>query len=360
MTTDFLLIARVILVIVSLIIITSISLLKKQNRTGNQFFVIMVTFWFGVFIIGLKPEILDSVLNTTGLVNRSQFLLSVSLGVIIYLLYFQTRKTKRASLNLNTAIRKVALSNFKREVKNSNDDIPHLIIIIVAKDEEKSIGKVIENIKSLNLPYSYKILVVNDGSTDSTEEIARSKGAMVINHVFNLGIGSATKTGFFAARFFKPEVVINIDADGQHNPKYIPEMISKIKNEGADLVYATRFAKDSKYKTTTVRTVGNKFYTKLVNKITKIKISDVTSGYRAMKLEKLNSIFFIAETNFAIELAIRAGRNGLKIMEIATEAKGRELGESQFHRIEKFLLYNWNALIQIFNAFYRKPESIEN
>jgi len=360
MSADFLLIARIILVIVSAIIIVSISILKKQNRTGNQFFVIMVSFWFGVLIIGLKPEILDSVLNTTGLVNRSQFLLSVSLALIIYLLYFQTLKSKRASLNLNQAIRRVALSNFKRELKNSNGDKAYLLIIIVAKDESENIGKVIESIKSLNFPYSYKILVVNDGSTDNTEEIARSKGVMVINHVYNLGIGSSTKTGFLASRLFKPEIVINIDADGQHDPKYIPEIVSKIKNENVDLVIASRFADESDYKTTAVRSAGNKFYTRLINQIAKISISDVTSGYRGIKFDKLNSIYFIAETNFAIETTIRAGKNGLKIMEIPVISKSREYGKSQFHRIENFLVYNWNALVQIFNALYRKVELYKN
>jgi len=208
----------------------------------------------------------------------------------------------------------------------------------------------------INFPYSYKILVVNDGSTDNTEEIARSKGAMVINHVYNLGIGSSTKTGLLASRLFKPEIVINIDADGQHDPKYIPEIVSKIKNENTDLVIASRFADESDYKTTIVRSVGNRFYTRLVNQIAKISITDVTSGYRGIKFDKLNSIFFIAETNFAIESTIRAGKNGLKIMEIPVISKSRKYGESQFHRIENFLVYNWNALVQIFNALNRKAD----
>jgi len=356
MVTDILLGGRTVLVIFSLIIIITISILRKQDRMGNQFFVIMIAFWFGVFMIGLRPEILDSVLNTTGLVNRSQFLLGISLVVIIYLLYFQTIKSKRALFNLNQAIRKVALSNFKRELKNSNDDNPYLLIIIVAKDESETIGKVIDTIKSLNLPCSYKILVVNDGSTDNTEEIAKSKGAIVINHVYNLGIGSSIKTGFLASRLFKPEIVINIDADAQHDPKYIPQIISKIKDEGADLVYATRFSDQSDYKTSKIRSFGNKFYTKLTNMIAKISITDVTTGYRGIRFDKIKSIFYLAETNFAIELAIRAGRNNLKIMEISTKTASREFGQSQFQRVEKFLVYNINALNQIINAVFRKAK----
>jgi len=73
----------------------------------------------------------------------------------------------------------------------------------------------------------------------------------------------------------------------------------------------------------------------------------------------LESIFFISENNFAIELAIRAGRNGLKIVEVPAKTVGRDYGTSQFHKIEKFFVYNINAIIQIFNAFWRAPKLIE-
>ena len=73
----------------------------------------------------------------------------------------------------------------------------------------------------------------------------------------------------------------------------------------------------------------------------------------------MESIFFISETNFAIELAIRAGRNNLHIKEIPAQTAGRDFGTSQFHKIERFFVYNINAMTQIFNAFFRAPKFIE-
>jgi len=227
----------------------------------------------------------------------------------------------------------------------------------VAKNEEGTIGSVIDKIRSLSLPLTFQIIVVNDGSTDKTQSISENKGALVVSHYFNLGIGAVVKTGFLAARLLKPEIVINIDGDGQHDPKYIPEIISKIKDSDVDLVYASRFAKESDYKTNVVRSVGNRFYTRLVNRLGKISLTDVTSGYRGMRFDKLDSIFFRSESNFAIELALRAGRAGLKITEIPTIAETREFGMSQFYKIERFFLYNINAMRQIFDALFRKPES---
>jgi len=354
LTTDFL-DFRIALIVISVILLTISVILKKRDRIGSQFFAIMLIFWAAVLIIALVPQILDSVLTLSGLINPAQFLFGISLIMIFYLLFAQTVKSKN-TVKATRLIRELALSNFQRDVKSSNENVD-LIIIITAKDESKSIGTVIDKINSLKIPYSYKILVVNDGSEDNTEEIAKNKGALVLTHLNNLGIGAAIKTGFIASRSFDPEIVINIDADGQHDPQYIPKIISKIKDDNADLVYASRFAKQSNYKTSTVRSAGNKFYTKLVNNIAKISITDVTSGYRAMRYDKLRSVLFLAETNFAIELAIRAGRNGLKIMEIPVNTGTRETGKSQFHRIEKFFLYNINALGQIFNAYSKKTDN---
>ena len=349
---------RIGLMIISAVIIGAIVKARKDQRTGNQFFIVMILFWFAVFLSALRPEILDDIVEYTGLFNKSQVLLILSMVIIMYLLTIQLLKNKSISFNFHRVVRNAAISNFQQHTLNLNIDQLELMIVIAAKNESKTIGNVIDQINSLKLPYSYKILVVNDGSTDDTVLIAKKKGAFVINHFQNLGIGGATKTGYIGSLFFKPEIVITIDADGQHDPKYIPEIVSMIKSENIDLVYASRFSTID-YKTTMIRSVGNKFYTNLVNKLGKISITDVTTGYRGIRFEKIESVFFISETNFAIEFAIRAGRNGLKIGEIAAKTVSRNFGTSQFHKIEKFFVYNINAVIQIFNAFFRGPKFIE-
>jgi len=349
-------ITRILLMLISILVVAVITKVRKDQRTGNQFFIIMVLFWSAVFITAFRPSIFEDVVVVTGLFNVAQLLLIFSIIIILYLLAMQVVKNRNTSYSLHNIVREIAVSNFKRGVRSFLPNKTDLIIVIVAKNESKTIGGVIEKIQSLNLPYSYKIIVVNDGSTDDTESIALERDAFVINHSYNLGIGGATKTGYVAARIFKPEIVITIDADGQHDPKYMPEIISKIKNHGADMVYASRFSTASNYKTTKVRSIGNRFYTWLVNKIAGISITDVTSGYRGVKSDRLDDIFFTAETNFAIELAIRAGRKGLKITEIPVTTFTRDAGTSQFHKIERFLVYNINAITQVLNAFLRSPK----
>lgn len=354
MSIDIIVIGRIVLSLISVVTIFLLIYARVSNRSSNQFFVMMIIFWVGVLTVSIRPEILNSILDDVGLVNRAQFLLSISIIIIIYLLINQVRKGKNISENLASVIRNIALENFSKEIKSKKID---MVIIIVAKNESKTIGDVIDKINALNLKFSYEILVVNDGSNDRTEEIAKSKNALVITHHVNLGIGGATKTGYLACRYLNPKYVISLDADGQHNPIYIPEIISKLKE--SDLVYGSRFAKESKYQTNVIRFAGNQFYTKLVNGLGKINITDVTSGFRGIRYNKIDSVYFIAETNFAIEFALRAAKNHLQIDEISTISKERDTGKSQFFKIERFIVYNFNAFIQIFNALFRKPKKYE-
>jgi len=347
-------IARIALVVISILMILVIIRLKKNGRIGNQFFWPVIIFWAIVLTIATEPSVIDTLMNSTALGNNAQFLLILSVGFILYLLLTQVRRSENVSLDLHKVVRNIAISNFKQNLKNPEKT--DVIIVICAKNESNTIGHVIDSINSENLPFSYKILVVNDGSIDDTAQIAKEKGAYVINHVYNLGLGSAIKTGFIVSKIFHPNIIINIDADGQHDPKYIPKIVSILQNGETDLVYGSRFTHESNYDSSTLKLVGNKFYTNLVSRITKFPFTDVTSGYRGIKSQKLNSIYFVSEGNFAIELAIRAARNGLKITEIPTNAKIRNQGQSQFHRLERFFLYNINAFRQVYYAFFLKSK----
>lgn len=348
---DFLLVARIILMSISGLVLFGLGLALIRRRIGKNFFAVMTIFWTSVFLISLDPSLLDLILNNIGLDNRAQFLLIMSFGIILYMLLQQTTKNKNTSINLYNVVRDVAIKSFKKEYHVQSD----VVIIIVAKNEAQSIQNVCDKIKSVMKNLSYKIIVVNDGSTDNTATIAREQGALVVDHLFNLGIGGATKTGYIASSLLKPKFIISVDADGQHDPKYIPQIMATL-DEGADLVYGSRFSKEADYKTTRVRSVGNKFYTFLVNKLAKTSITDVNTGYRGIRAEAVKNIYFNSETNFAIELAIRAGRNKLRISEIPIQSQERKQGHSQFHKIDKFILYNINAIKQIFNAFFKNAE----
>ncbi len=111
------------------------------------------------------------------------------------------------------------------------------VAVIPAYNEEKTIGEILEKVKL----FVNKIIVVNDGSKDKTAEMAGQCGVQVINHIINRGLGAALRTGFSAAARENADIIITLDADGQHNPEDIPKLIAPIKNNEADAVIGSRF-----------------------------------------------------------------------------------------------------------------------
>lgn len=163
-------------------------------------------------------------------------------------------------------------------------------IILPAKNESGAIGQTIERIKQLNI--THEIIVVNDGSTDSTQAVAEHAGATVVTHPYSKGNGAAIKTG---ARAATGDVIIFMDADGQHDPQDIPKLLEKI-NQGYDLVVGAR-QKGSQ--ASVGRGVANALYNNLATYMTEQKVEDLTSGFRAVRAEKFREFIYLLPNGFS-------------------------------------------------------------
>ena len=169
----------------------------------------------------------------------------------------------------------------------------NVIAVIPAFNEEKNISKVIADV----LPHCRKIIIVNDFSTDQTLKILNNineEKITVINNEKNLGIGGSMKVGFTKALEYKPEVIIKIDADGQHNPKDIPKFIKKLLDEDLELVKGNRFFDlESLENMPKIKVFGNLITTNLQKIVSgNYKISDPNNGFLAIKASKLKLINF--------------------------------------------------------------------
>jgi len=180
-----------------------------------------------------------------------------------------------------------------------------VIAVIAAYQEEKRIGNVIKETKK----YVDKVIVIDDGSTDKTAEVAKKSGADVISYELNRGKGYATKLGLVKAISLKPQIIILLDADGQHNPNYIPSFIDAIKN-GADYVYGKRSFKNYPIN----RKIGNWSLIILTNLLCPTKIRDIEGGYRAFTYEVAKKLNLKSERyELEMDFAYEAWRNKLKI-----------------------------------------------
>ena len=210
-----------------------------------------------------------------------------------------------------------------------------LIVIIPAYNEEVSIGRVIRKIPKLNGRINKtKVIVVDDGSSDNTAEVAKKAGAIVISHGKNKGVGMAFRTGIETALKRKADVIVNVDADGQFNPEDIPKLIEPILDDKADFVTATRF-KDGHLigKMPFIKKIGNKMFTSLTSTLVGQKFTDTQCGFRAYNREAALRLNLYGRFTYTQEVFLDLAHKGLRIMEVPLYVRAvREHGKSKVVR----------------------------
>jgi hypothetical protein len=215
----------------------------------------------------------------------------------------------------------------------TKDDQKSIAAIIPAYNESGSIEDVILSTS----PYVDSVIVVNDASTDRTEEIARKHADRVVTHPKNMGVGGAVHTGYMAAAQSECDIVVQIDADGQHDPSHIPRMVELVDEEEADMVIGSRWLNESHQKYSFLRRSGIRFFTHEVNAIAGTNVSDVTSGFRAYRASELEKLGRPANSHWAVEQTLEAARRGWQIEEVSVPMPP-EVEGSQFD-VETFLKY---------------------
>ncbi len=217
--------------------------------------------------------------------------------------------------------------------------------IIPAYEEVNSVGKVVSEV----MPYVDKVLLIDDGSRDGTKDEARKSGANVVQFPINLGQGAALRTGFIIAKREQADIIITLDADGQHDPKEIPKFIHFIENEEADIVVGSRFLGEHE-STSLIRYAGIKFFTGLVRMLTGVGISDLTCGFRAFRKEALENLSLEQDQYSAPELLIKGVSAGFKIVEVPVTITQRSFGKPK----KKLSKYWYGLLKSIFSSISEK------
>jgi glycosyltransferase involved in cell wall biosynthesis len=219
------------------------------------------------------------------------------------------------------------------------------VALIPAYNEEAAIAKVILQAQK----YVSKVIVCDDGSTDMTSEIAKSLGATVLRHQTNLGKGVALRTLFAKAKEIAPEAVVTLDADGQHDPNEIPNLIKALRTNRADIVIGSRFVQGT-YTSGNIpayRIIGNKLLSRLTDK----NMTDTQSGFRVYSRAALNSLN-PTENGMGVdsEILMKARKLNLKIIEAPISVSYDVLNPSKsnftFHAAEVVLSVVKRSLIQ--------------
>ena len=152
------------------------------------------------------------------------------------------------------------------------------LIIIPAYNEEENIEKTVESILRDSSGFDY--VIINDCSKDNTRKICEEKGYNIVNLPINLGIGGAVQTGYKYAVRNGYDMAVQVDGDGQHDPKFLEEMATYLEEHDVDMVIGSRFIEKKGFQSSGLRRVGIRFFTFLIKILTGKKITDPTSGLR--------------------------------------------------------------------------------
>ena len=225
-----------------------------------------------------------------------------------------------------------------------------VIISIPAYNEEATIGSVITEIQDAmkGESYSWKIHVVDDGSTDNTAKVAKQAGAVVFKNSRNKGLAQTFQEELRQALAAKADIIVHTDADGQYPAKYIPALVKKVR-QGHDLVLGSRFAEGGKHATKS-KDWGNRAFARVLSRLCKQKLTDTTTGFRAFTKEVAQTISFTNTFTYTQEQLIRASKLKFKIGEVPIEA--RKTRDSRlFGNVFEYAFKAWVNILRIYRDY---------
>ena len=233
---------------------------------------------------------------------------------------------------------------------NNKNKKPKVILVIPAYNEEENILKTYKSVMDYNNKNKtdYDVIIINDGSKDKTSSICHENNIPVIDLIHNLGIGGAVQTGYKYAYENDYDIAVQFDGDGQHDVRYVKNIIEPIINKESDMVIGSRFVKNiDTFKSTFSRRIGINIISFFIKLVTRKKIYDTTSGFRAVNKKIIKDFASSYPVEYPEPLTTtEIIRKGYKVSEVSVEMKEREGGVSSI-RAWKSAYYMITVVVSI-------------
>jgi glycosyltransferase involved in cell wall biosynthesis len=288
----------------------------------------------GLLIVSTAPDVVRPIQDFIGLgdqpVGRILTVVLVSVGVAYAVIFYLLLKTERQTQRVRRLIR--ALSAAQVEQNQSGDRAGGILVIIPAYNESESLPAVLAEVPPTVAGLTTRVLVVDDASRDATRRVATAHGAHVVSHPVNGGQGAALQTGYLIAERLGVDVVVTLDADGQHVPAEMERLVLPIVHEEADFVVGSRRTGSYEREAGTdsaARNLGIGVFTRMINVLGGTNMTDVANGYRAIRSSRLAEIVFTEDQFHNPELLMGAARAGLRMREVPVTIRVRSAGKSK-------------------------------
>ena len=232
-----------------------------------------------------------------------------------------------------------------------------ILIAIPALNEEASIGAVLADLANHH-PLEH-VIVIDDGSADSTSTIAKAAGVRVLRHSINLGVGAAMGTAFKYAALHGYDALVQLDADGQHRPEFLSVLFDQIGT--ADIVVGSRFNGGGSFKTTVARRSAMRVIAWVVSTYARSRLTDVTSGFRVSGPRAIAlfaqhyPVEYLGDT---VESIVLASREGLVVREVSVVMNERSGGLPSQSMFRAFLYTSRIFLILVLAGLRSAPRSV--
>jgi glycosyltransferase involved in cell wall biosynthesis len=233
------------------------------------------------------------------------------------------------------------------------------LAIVPAYNEAGMVGRVVRDIRR-SAP-DFDVVVIDDGSTDSTAREAEREGVVVIRHPFNVGIGGAVQSGYKYALRGGYDVAVQVDGDGQHKPAHLHDLLAALQTSGEpDMVYGSRFRGDPGYKVPFGRRIGNLIFSLVLTAITRQRITDPTSGFRMTNRRGIELFARDYPHDYPeVEALLMLHAHRLRVHEVHVQMNARGFGRSSID-YPRSAYYMVKVLLALFvGLFRRRPTPVE-
>jgi hypothetical protein len=284
-----------------------------------------------VGVLSAVPSIVDPLLSHLGFPPGSHRrvigVLVVSDFLMLFLLVRSYAKVDSVKDSLGEHSDRVAARRFEEEY-GAAPDPERAIVVIPALNEESNLPRVMGEIPLELHGLPVEVIVISDGSTDKTEKVARSLGALVVGRDLRRGQGAAVALGYRVALARGCRVIATVDADGQYDPHELPQLTEPILKGHSDVVHGSRML--GHYESPIAgRSQGVKVFAWLTSALTGTRITDPASGFRAFTPGALEELEFRENQFHAGEVTVAAAKRGLQITEVPCTFRERISGESK-------------------------------
>jgi hypothetical protein len=280
----------------------------------------------GLSTVSLWPSAVNGLATVISTGTRLLTLAILSNMVLFGLFLLAMRQTARTRETVSELVRALARAEYER----THPDREHqgVLVVIPAYDEEQSLQELLPRIPNEIDGSQVRVVVIVDGGKDGSAAVARRLSAPVSVHPINQGQGDAIRTGFDLAMRQGAEIVVTMDADGQHRPEELARLVLPIQRDEADLVLGSRFSGEYADRGGG-RHLGIVVFSFLMRMLTRVRISDCTNGYRAIRVSSLRQLVLREPRFSAPEILMQAAACRLRIVEVPVTICARNAGASK-------------------------------